>query len=254
MEQKIKCVYKITNNINGKIYVGQTSDLHRRWIWHKNQANKGRIDYRKNIKIPLYFDIDKYGKDNFSIEVLEEIDDKETRLQREIFWIEKLGSLEPNGYNKSRGGNLNKPKKISEDELGDIIAMLQQHKSAKEIKAKHGISIQFITDINVGRYRRKKELVYPIRAHYSAYYQHDANFKKCSICGTPIYSKEGMCKKCRLSYDEKRIYGKAGDELALEIQGFLLQKMSKEQIGRFYGVTSAAISKKIKKYGLVEQQ
>lgn len=61
-------IYKITNKINGKIYIGQSINIERRWKEHI-------FDNRKNSLIHLA--IIKYGKENFSFEVIEECNQKE---------------------------------------------------------------------------------------------------------------------------------------------------------------------------------
>lgn len=90
-------IYKITNNINDKIYIGQTNytlseRLHQHYLDSKKQHRKNR---------PLYQAINKYGIENFSIELIEETNNP---LEREIYWIEYYGSFK-NGYNATMGGN-----------------------------------------------------------------------------------------------------------------------------------------------------
>lgn len=90
-------IYKITNNINNKIYIGQTNHtlserLHQHYLDSKKQHRKNR---------PLYQAINKYGIENFSIELIEETNNP---LEREIYWIEYYGSFK-NGYNATIGGN-----------------------------------------------------------------------------------------------------------------------------------------------------
>lgn len=60
-----KYIYKITNLINGKSYIGQTNDYKRRFREHreKNYCNTENL---------LYKAFDKYGIDNFSFEVIED--------------------------------------------------------------------------------------------------------------------------------------------------------------------------------------
>ena len=62
-------IYKITNNDNGKIYIGQTTNsFEERMRQHKDQANN------LNNTNPLYCAIRKYGWDNFTKEILYCID------------------------------------------------------------------------------------------------------------------------------------------------------------------------------------
>lgn len=96
----ISGIYKITNNINGKIYVGQSIDIPKRIYEHKYKAFcKDDISYNSAIHNAFR----KYGLDNFTFEILEEVSIKELD-DKEIFYIKELNSLSPNGYNIQSGG------------------------------------------------------------------------------------------------------------------------------------------------------
>lgn len=103
-------IYKITNNINGKIYVGQTKrEIFKRFVDHVRHATKSTRPNDLNCR--LYIAMREFGPENFSISLLEEFED--TRYQadkKEIEWIAKLDSCNPEiGYNVDEGGH-----KISE--------------------------------------------------------------------------------------------------------------------------------------------
>ena len=92
--QQCGVIYKITNLLNGKCYVGQTiQKLNKRIIHHKNCKTSaiGRA-------------IQKYGWENFSVEVLE-ICSQDKLNECEKFWIKKNNCLSPNGYNFTDGGD-----------------------------------------------------------------------------------------------------------------------------------------------------
>lgn len=90
-------IYKITNLLNGKIYIGQTSrTVEARWKEHQKDSTRRTFEQR-----PLYRAINKYGVENFSIETIEETDSPN---ERERFWIEYYGSYK-NGYNATIGGD-----------------------------------------------------------------------------------------------------------------------------------------------------
>ena len=96
-------VYKITNKITGKFYIGSTSyDKETRFFnydWgHIHSMSSGR-------KGELYDDMKKYGIDNFELETLEEVVDKSILYQREnyyikLYWDKYGGDMM---YNKQRG-------------------------------------------------------------------------------------------------------------------------------------------------------
>lgn len=92
-------IYIITNSINNKIYIGQTSrTIEARWKQHQNAALRG-----DNQGIVLYNAIRKYGVENFFISMIEETDIKNLN-DREKYWIKYYNSIVPNGYNVREGG------------------------------------------------------------------------------------------------------------------------------------------------------
>lgn len=94
-------IYKITNLVNQKCYIGQTiKTVEKRWLVHQSDARrKNRYSYN----YPLYRAIRKYGIDNFSIETIEECDES-ILDEREIYWIKVYDSASKNGYNQTLGG------------------------------------------------------------------------------------------------------------------------------------------------------
>jgi len=92
-------IYKIVNKINGKVYIGQTTQiLEERWKQHcKMRSN---CYYLKNA-------LKKYGIDKFDFKLICICFDND--LDRyEINYIEKFNSIVPNGYNLRKGGNSGK--------------------------------------------------------------------------------------------------------------------------------------------------
>lgn len=93
-------IYKIINNINGKIYVGQSIDIKERWKQHKYKAfNPNEKGYPSIIHVAFR----KYGIENFSFEIIEECEIEELD-NKECYWIRELNTLTPNGYNMLPGG------------------------------------------------------------------------------------------------------------------------------------------------------
>lgn len=97
--QKQYTIYVITNKINGKLYVGQTSETaNRRFIVHKSKAK------RKDESSPLYKAINEFGEENFYVKSLENGIEEKMANSREAYWINELNTLYPNGYNVQSGG------------------------------------------------------------------------------------------------------------------------------------------------------
>ena len=92
-------IYKITNKINEKIYIGKTLDtIEKRWNQHCSDYKRERCEKR-----PLYNAMNKYGIENFEISLVEECD-KNILSERETYWIEYYGSFKY-GYNATIGGD-----------------------------------------------------------------------------------------------------------------------------------------------------
>lgn len=90
-------IYKITNDINDKVYIGQTTrPLLVRW---KEHCRNGKRAYRK---YPLYLAMFKYGVEHFKIHLIEKVDDSNVD-EREKYWIKYYQSY-TNGYNATQGG------------------------------------------------------------------------------------------------------------------------------------------------------
>ncbi len=93
-------IYKYENNLNHKIYIGQTVDFKKRCREHLNASiNKNHRDYN----FPIHRAINIYGINNFTITVIDCCNSKEKANERERYWIKKYNSYQ-NGYNATPGG------------------------------------------------------------------------------------------------------------------------------------------------------
>lgn len=101
-------IYKITNKVNGKSYIGQTRyTIEFRWKQHQHKKDN---TYFHNA-------IHKYGIENFSIEILEKCNIEDLN-SREIFYIAKYDTFK-NGYNLTIGGDGNR-KLLLDDSYSEI--------------------------------------------------------------------------------------------------------------------------------------
>ena len=105
MASKICGVYKITNTVNGKIYVGSSKDIKNRWYQHKKKLNEGK---HGNTHLQNAWDL--YGRDSFVFEIIEECL-PESQFEREQHYLNALNPFDDNGYNIVR--------KISKEYMSD---------------------------------------------------------------------------------------------------------------------------------------
>jgi group I intron endonuclease len=166
-------IYKITNLVNQKIYIGKTNYEHiqDRWYEHLKDFCKPTEEKR-----PLYKAMQKYGVKNFVIELIETVETDEIACEREKFWIEYyrsyVGFPDCNGYNATLGGD--GKSYISEQEKQEIcqyyLSIGQVKKTAQyfshsedtisKILREHNIKVNYIqhNDIEM-RDLKTKELI-----------------------------------------------------------------------------------------------
>lgn len=95
-------VYKLTNMVNGKGYVGKAKDSYRR-MW-EHRTGKG-MRGKKTGKLQLVdAKIKQYGWHNFKVEWLETNIDQAKLLEREAYWMQQCDTLVPKGYNILKPG------------------------------------------------------------------------------------------------------------------------------------------------------
>ncbi len=154
-----KYIYKITNDINGKIYIGQTINVKRRFTEHCQRKDDSLIHNA----------IIKYGKEHFIIETLGFFEDYN---EKEKYYINLFHSKTPLGYNMTDGGEepprmigeANPNSKISAEVAEQIQKdLLNLNLPRKSIRKKYGISENILRHIIEGNSWRKEELSYPLR-------------------------------------------------------------------------------------------
>lgn len=153
-----KYIYRITNNINGKVYIGQTNNLERRIKEHKH-------DKRKNK--PIHSAIVKYGWENFSVDVLYY---GENYNEEEKKWIKYYDSRNKDkGYNIVEGGQdnygeTNPAAVLTQKQVDKILdLLLNTKKSINQISEETGVPVRNIHHINRGESWYNPKYTYPIR-------------------------------------------------------------------------------------------
>lgn len=153
-------IYKYTNNINGKIYVGQT----------RQQLQKHHDKHLQQLNDHTYFHraLKKYGIENFTLEIIEDNIPLEQLDEKEIYWIKKLDSYcsSGKGYNETKGGQWGTSNQLlSGSQEEEIKQKLKNNLeiSLTEIAKYYNVSLSCISDINVGKTFYDKNINYPIR-------------------------------------------------------------------------------------------
>lgn len=246
-------IYMYTNKINGMKYVGQTKCRIQKRDWeHWNRYNS-------------YIDraLRKYGKDNFSLEILEDNINNENLDEREIYWIAYYDSFN-NGYNLTKGGN--GAKTFCENKGYQIIKLLKNsEKTMREIGKELNCSIHTISGINQGEIFFQPSEDYPIRKRKitQKYFQEDLDnvsnlllnteysFQKIAdLTNTNFYYVYDVNRgKIKGDYHNiivpirKKKYNKTEmtEELAYKIIELLQEDLSAEQIAEMVGVPAYTV-------------
>lgn len=226
-------IYKITNKINGKCYIGQSQNIDKRWRKHQKAYlnNNNRAYY-----YPLYKDFRKFGIENFKFEIIE-ICKKEDLDKKEVYWINYYDTYHK-GYNQTIGGDSRK--REPDKRVFDIIRDLKNTSlTFEDISKNRQISIGMVAGINSGQNWYFEDQSYPIRSKTLK----SKHVNKCIKCGEKVYSKNSLCVHCYHEKQAKNIPSK--EELLNLILTFPLT-----QIGEMYSVSSKAVERWCKKYDL----
>ena len=231
-------IYKFTNKLTGESYIGQSTNIRKRYINHRCTYKVDKATGMAKENTYFHHMLDYYGFDNFDFEVIEECS-KDELNDKEMYYISKFNTLYPNGYNRTNGGNDVVYQKINDKMLKDIYADLENNElTQNQIAEKYGLHFTTISQINLGYSRIDKNRKYPIRkVELQKYY--------CKCCGEQLFekTKTGFCQKCYQK--NKTSYIPCKDEL----YNLLLQK-SFSSVARLFGVTDNAVRKWCDKYNI----
>lgn len=135
-------IYRITNNINGMVYIGQTrrtvAERVKQHIYQQSKIGKAMT---------------KYGTENFSVDVIDRAETQEELDALERFWIAFYNTCE-NGYNTLIGGKPTKKEFKMLSQFGNSAPKAKRHKRRKKGKAIPEAG----TDENATTKQRHKEI------------------------------------------------------------------------------------------------
>ena len=180
-EERYGIVYKVTNKLNGKVYIGITkNNFKQRYA----SGKKGGIGVERMLNTYLYakehgldynfhllYSIQKYGTENFEVD--EEFDiaySKEELCQKEIYYIAEYKSNDPRfGYNNTTGGE-------GQFEMSELSSIRLQINRA-------------IRKVYIDRYTK-------------VLYKNGEDVRICKICGIK-YCSGGTINYCKDCFDNK---------------------------------------------------
>ena len=161
-------IYKITCDINDKIYIGKTEDVDPYDRWKDHQKDYKRRKYEKR---PLYNAMNCYGLEHFHFEVIEEAENGEYLCERERYYIEKyrtyVGYEDCKGYNGTLGGDGKSYLNLDDDEVikvhiqnSYIVGLTARHfqvasKTIEKILKKNGI--KWLSNSELSTFKFKQE-------------------------------------------------------------------------------------------------
>ena len=236
-------IYKIENKINGKVYIGQSQNIFKRWSVHgnKNKAN--------NCNMVIAKAITKYGVENFRFEILE-LCPKEELNTKEKYWISIYDSYK-DGYNSTTGGDAPHESTVSKLTRDTVKVLLQELEANKvpmvDLAKKYNVAESTIRSVNTGDAWVTAGIEYPIRKGNTAYVKSiELPARLCKACNKSIskYSISGMCKSC-LSITTRKCIWPSKTTL---IAGLL--ELSQVELGKKFNVSDSTMKKWCKNYNI----
>lgn len=163
-KEKICGIYKITNNINSKCYIGKAKDIYKRFWSHINNSEKDKPDRRSSPA--LYHAFKKYGVENFNFEILEELELNEDLLkERELYWMDFYQSYEYCcGYNLRRDSET---KMITHEKTSKKISERLKKEWKEGVRKNHSDKLKKKWEGNEERKKRQGDLLSKILTKYS---------------------------------------------------------------------------------------
>lgn len=204
-------IYLIENLINHKKYIGQSIHIEKRWKDHQTLYK----DHFENCPL-LYKAFEKYGVQNFSFSILEEVADKDQLTQKETEYIILLNTLSPNGYNCVLPSELNKginnyKNKLTLEQVNTIKSQLKNTKIAiNTIAEQYQVAFSTIYRINKGEIWSDPKESYPLRLSNDL-------ARKGSNNGRAIFSEEEVyeIRKRYVDYTINELYPDYKDKCSL---------------------------------------
>lgn len=236
--KRIRGIYKITNEINGKCYIGKSEDLGQRI---RNHIKMIRGFRHRNVHLENA--IEKYGVHNFSIEILEFLEENDDINEKEKHYIELYKSYDREyGYNLTKGGDggnsyvdcITDEEKENHYKKHREIRTRENNPNYRKVLYTDGIASKYITNEEIPEYEKmgwkkgatdkfKEDIAERMKGENNPFY--GKHHLKESIEKAKQTKKErGLSSKGRISYhkDGKTIRINPEEKEKYELDGWIL--------------------------------
>lgn len=161
-------IYKATNMIDGKVYIGLTTKT----LELRKSQHLLATKYEESKSKYFYSAINKHKQENFSWEIIDKSDNIDELNKKEVYWIKYYNSYGEGGYNLTRGGGARMGSLFSEESRLNIPKGSEHHKAkideATAIKIKDLILENTLTNVEIGElFGVSKNLVSSIKCGYT---------------------------------------------------------------------------------------
>lgn len=171
-------IYKITNKINNKCYIGQTiKSGEERWKEHQQHAYGS---HSNDINKTLYQAIRKYGIENFTFDIIQDnIETVEQLDKAEIYWIDYYNSF-VKGYNETFGGQQYHKILPNEEIINDYYKTKSARKTALKFGIDHGTVDNILNQNNIPRFSFRESTGKRIRISKENFVKEFNSVKDCA--------------------------------------------------------------------------
>jgi group I intron endonuclease len=243
-------IYQIKNKVNGKIYIGSSVNIDKRWKYHRYYLNKNE---HHNVLLQRSWNL--YGESNFEFEIIEQFDDPALLLEREQHYLDTLQTTKPeNGYNLCPNANSMRGYKYSEEQKQKMSELRKgqgnQHygkKHSEETKKKIGQ----INSTKVRTEETKRKLAEITRERMANLKETNpekfeaivSNIKKARI-GKPLteQAKKKLSESAKKRVGDDSSNAKLNTEQVIEIRKAYAAGNKIGKLAKRYNVTKTTIS------------
>ena len=205
--QKISAVYKITNKINGKFYIGSSTNIKQRWNSHKERYNNPNC---KEYNKPLYEDMRKYGINNFVFRIICK-EDNESLLREKENKIIKATNAERIGYNTSIKAQKHPNHKLFLDDVILIRELRSNNESMQKTFEKFKDRISYSGFCKIWKYETWNEILLDKKDQYKPNYSNPGDKNpRAKLTNSEV---SFIRKQKKLGKSQKEIYKLFSDKL-----------------------------------------